>query len=88
MTYSPLLVKEKKPLVGKGNATFKTATAAAKASREAQAEAWKHELNAKHAAEKAEQERRSVRFMLQTVTVIMTFLTLVNMVIFVYLLTL
>lgn len=88
MTYTPLQVREKKPTVGKGNATLKTATAAAKASREAQAEAWKHELNAKHAAEKAEQERRRVRFMLQTVTGIMAFLTLVNIAIFVYLLTL
>ena len=88
MTYTPLQVREKKPTVGKGNATLKTATAAAKASREAQAEAWKHELNAKHAAEKAEQECRRVRFMLQTVTVIMTFLTLANIAISVYLLTL
>lgn len=75
MTYTPLQAREKKPTVGKGNATLKTATAAAKASREAQAEAWKHELNAKYAAEKTAQDRKRVRFMLQSVVVIMGILT-------------
>lgn len=88
MTYTPLQVREKKPTVGKGNATLKTATAAAKASREAQAEAWKHELNAKYAAEKTEQDKKRVRFMLQSVVIIMCILTAFNIALSVFLLTL
>lgn len=83
--YKPLQVREKKPTVGTGYKTFKTATEAVKAAKEAKEEAWKHELNAKHAAERAERDRRCVRLLMQAGAWGMALLTAANIAMMIFL---
>lgn len=83
--YKPLPVREKKPKIGNGKTCFKTATEAAKACKELREETWKHELNAKHSAEKAANDRKTVRLMMQAGAVGMALLTVANIALMIFL---
>lgn len=77
--HTPIPVREPKMKTGSGKATFKTATAAARASQEARDEAWKHKLESKFIMERAERAERRIYVSNRRILWAMIALTLVNL---------